>query len=113
MILANDPDADRLAVAEKLRDSDDWYILTGNEIAFLFAFWIWQERVSILSKLLGKEEKKIENTDPSNFFVVASTVSSKILKRMAEKEGFLFMECLTGSYFFLFLHIVLFFNIFL
>lgn len=29
--------------------------------------------------------------------MIASTVSSKILQRMAQREGFTFVECLTGA----------------
>ena len=36
-ILANDPDADRLGVAQKL--DDKWKILSGNEIGGLFGWW--------------------------------------------------------------------------
>lgn len=40
IILANDPDADRLAVAERMVN-DEWYIFTGNELGAIlgsFAF---------------------------------------------------------------------------
>ena len=37
VILANDPDADRLAVAEKTDGS--WKIFNGNEIGALLAKW--------------------------------------------------------------------------
>ena len=38
VILANDPDADRLAVAEK-QTGGEWRIFNGNEIGTLFASW--------------------------------------------------------------------------
>ena len=40
IILANDPDADRLAVAEKT-ETGEWKIFNGNEIASLLGWWIW------------------------------------------------------------------------
>lgn len=39
MILANDPDADRLAVAEKLEDGS-WKVFNGNELGALLGWWI-------------------------------------------------------------------------
>lgn len=38
LILANDPDADRLAVAEMDKDGN-WKIFTGNEIGCLLGYW--------------------------------------------------------------------------
>jgi len=84
LILANDPDADRLAVAEK-QENGEWRAFNGNEIAFLLASWIWNH----YKKSHSKEEY-------SKCVMVASTVSSKILKAMAKAEGFQFQETLTG-----------------
>jgi phosphomannomutase len=39
-ILANDPDADRLGVAQKDVSSNTWRILTGNEIGALLGWWL-------------------------------------------------------------------------
>ncbi|XP_054712321.1 phosphopentomutase-like [Uloborus diversus] len=83
LILANDPDADRLAVAEKLHDNT-WHIYSGNEIGALLGSWLWQKCPA---------EKK---TIPSNCCMISSTVSSKILASIAKKEGFTFYETLTG-----------------
>jgi len=80
LILANDPDADRLAVAE--RSSDGWKIFSGNEIATLLGNWQWVN----YSKKGGSKGAAM----------VASTVSSKMLRVMGDKEGFHFAECLTG-----------------
>ena len=38
LIVANDPDADRLAVAEKLPDGK-WHVFSGNEIGTLLGTW--------------------------------------------------------------------------
>ncbi|XP_076341482.1 phosphopentomutase-like [Tachypleus tridentatus] len=40
LILANDPDADRLAIAEKL-PSGEWKVFTGNETGALLGWWLW------------------------------------------------------------------------
>merc|ERR1712166_73069 len=82
LIIANDPDADRLAVAE--RDGDGWRVFSGNEIGTLLASWM----------LEGSKEGS--ETPMSKVALLASTVSSKMLRAVAEAEGCLFEETLTG-----------------
>ncbi|XP_043928614.1 glucose 1,6-bisphosphate synthase [Protopterus annectens] len=85
VVLATDPDADRLAVAEQLEDGR-WKVFTGNEMAALFGWWLltcWKE-----SHPQGNELK--------NCYMLATTVSSKILQTIAQKEGFQFEETLPG-----------------
>lgn len=77
LILANDPDADRLAVAELTNEGPR--IFTGNEIAALFADWVW-------SKYKSKD-----SSSKKPACMIASTVSSKFIASMAEKEGFTFV----------------------
>jgi len=84
LIFANDPDADRLAVAEVLPNGE-WHVMNGNEIAALLADHVWLHH-----KRFNPDAK------PESFFMVASTVSSKYLQRMAEVEGFKFEDTLTG-----------------
>jgi len=84
LILANDPDADRLAVAERNLDGT-WRIFNGNEIAMLLADWVWTQY-----------KARHPNEDYSKCVMIASTVSSKILRAMAQHEGFKFDETLTG-----------------
>ncbi|XP_018422734.1 PREDICTED: phosphoglucomutase-2 [Nanorana parkeri] len=85
IILANDPDADRLAIAER-KESGEWKVFSGNELGALLGWWIftcWKE----------------QNPDQSavkNVYMLASTVSSKILRAIAVQEGFHFEETLTG-----------------
>lgn len=54
LIIANDPDSDRLAAAEKLPrfysfsflfkfSSGEWKIFTGNEIGILLGHWAWTQ----------------------------------------------------------------------
>ena len=82
LVLANDPDADRLAVAEK---SETWHVFTGNELGSLLGCWAWQ-----------MWRRRNPSADASKVYMVGSTVSSKFLQRVAKKEGFRFVETLTG-----------------
>ncbi|KAL5460508.1 hypothetical protein EMCRGX_G033959 [Ephydatia muelleri] len=85
IILATDPDADRLAVAERDQSSGHWRIFTGNEVGTLLGWWAFTTY---------KERRP--HFDGSKVHMLASTVSSKLLKSMAEVEGFQFQETLTG-----------------
>ncbi|KAG9479631.1 hypothetical protein GDO78_011582 [Eleutherodactylus coqui] len=85
VILANDPDADRLAVAEKQK-SGDWKVFSGNELGALLGWWIFT----------CWKEKNPDSSEVKNVYMLASTVSSKILRAIAVKEGFHFEETLTG-----------------
>ncbi|KAH8372468.1 hypothetical protein KR093_011677, partial [Drosophila rubida] len=84
IILANDPDADRLAVAE-IGENNKYKLFNGNEVGALLAWWCLE-----LHKLNDPNFKL------SNCVMIASTVSSKILKSMAAVEGFIAYETLTG-----------------
>ena len=84
LILANDPDADRLAVAE--RDGEGgWRIFTGNEVGALLAGHAWAQF------------REVHPEEPAeSCFMVNSTVSSKFIQAMAAQEGFQYVETLTG-----------------
>jgi phosphoglucomutase len=79
LIIANDPDADRFAAAEKI-DGSRWDQFTGNQMGVLLAAYV-------LETYQG---------DRSKAAMLASTVSSRMIATMAEKEGFHFRETLTG-----------------
>lgn len=82
VVFANDPDADRFNMAEK-QSNGDWKIFNGNEIALLLADFAWRKL-------------KDNNKDPSEYCMLASLVSSRILSKMAAKEGFFFEQAATG-----------------
>ncbi|XP_065342241.1 phosphopentomutase [Cloeon dipterum] len=84
LILANDPDSDRLAAAEQ-GPGGEWHVFSGNELGALLGWWI-----------LHSYRKKNPTADLSNAYMLASTVSSKLLRSMGKKEGFNFIETLTG-----------------
>ncbi|XP_050305471.1 phosphopentomutase [Anthonomus grandis grandis] len=85
IILANDPDADRFAVAEKNKISGEWRIFNGNELGSLLGWWMLQSH---------------KRTNPQipldKVYMISSTVSSMILQTMAKAEGFNFVDTLTG-----------------
>ena len=74
VVLANDPDADRLGVAE-LDDGGGWTAFTGDEIGALLGMWLLESFGRASSRPVA---------------MIASTVSSKVLAAMAEAEGFRF-----------------------
>uniref|UniRef100_UPI0037E908F2 phosphopentomutase n=1 Tax=Semicossyphus pulcher TaxID=241346 RepID=UPI0037E908F2 len=85
VVLANDPDADRLAIAEK-QESGQWRLFSGNELGALLGWWMfrcWKQQNSDAAAV-------------KNLYMLSSTVSSKILRAIALKEGFHFEETLTG-----------------
>lgn len=81
IVFANDPDADRLAIAERDRGSGEWTVFTGDQIGALLGLRVWET--------LGKSSEK-------PVAMCASTVSSKLLAEMARVEGFHFEDTLTG-----------------
>ncbi|AET39640.1 phosphoribomutase PRM15 Ecym_4611 [Eremothecium cymbalariae DBVPG len=81
LVLANDPDADRFSAAVK--DGNKWKQLTGNQLGYLFA-------VGQLEKFSNQNENK------KPLAMLGSTVSSQMIAKMADVEGFTFVETLTG-----------------
>ncbi|KAI0747847.1 phosphoglucomutase first 3 domain-containing protein [Daedaleopsis nitida] len=81
-ILAQDPDSDRFAAAEKGHDGK-WIQFTGDQLGTLFA-----------SACLDRYKQS--GKPISRLAMVASTVSSKMIEAIAHAEGFKFAECLTG-----------------
>ncbi len=83
VILASDPDADRLAMAVPAREVDGgWTALSGDEIGVLLADHLIRHHVA-------------EN-HPGGRVVANSVVSSRLLSRMAESEGIASVITLTG-----------------
>jgi phosphomannomutase len=77
VVLANDPDADRLAVMAK-DDAGSLKMLTGNETGVLLGHFM------------------LEQTKVSNPLVVTTIVSSAQLKAIAQAKGAHYEETLTG-----------------
>ena len=82
LILANDPDADRLGVM--IRESDKkWHWLTGNQIGVLILDFI----LSNLSK---------QKLLPKNGVIFTTVVTSPLVSKIAEEYGLKVVEVLTG-----------------
>ena len=81
LVLANDPDADRLAVA--LPDGEVFVQLTGNQVGVLLGHYI-------LTAGLTKEKAD------ADALVIASIVSSPMLSLVARELGAQYAEVLTG-----------------
>lgn len=83
IIVANDPDADRLACAERSREDGSWTTFTGDQIGTMLGHWLYTK--------IGKS-----SSDEKKIAMVASTVSSSMLSIIAKREGFHFEDTLTG-----------------
>ena len=77
LILANDPDGDRIAAA--VPDAGGWRPLSGDEIGCLLAEWL-------LTRVGGGAERVVGTT----------VVSSRMLAAMAAHHGVGYLETLTG-----------------
>ncbi|KAK6363209.1 Phosphoglucomutase-3 [Orbilia blumenaviensis] len=78
IVLANDPDADRFAAAEKV--DGKWQILTGNQLGVLFA-----------SHMISTS-----SLPTSEVALLSSAVSTQMLAAMGQIDGFHHEETLTG-----------------
>jgi len=81
IVLATDPDADRLGIA--VRHNDDHTLLTGNQLGSLLAWYI-------CSTL--REQHRL----PSNGVIIKTIVSSKLAEAIAKDFGVSVENCLTG-----------------
>ncbi|KAI8619294.1 hypothetical protein BC830DRAFT_1078620 [Chytriomyces sp. MP71] len=83
LVLANDPDADRFAVAERKRDGS-WHVFTGDQIGTLLGY-------SLALKVADRSPE-----DKAKVAMVNSAVSSKMLRSLCNVEGLRYEETLTG-----------------
>ena len=82
LVLASDPDADRLAVV--CRDpKGEWYILNGNQTALMLSYYIIENKKK-LGQLKGNE------------FMVKTIVTTETIKEIAERNGVEIRDVYTG-----------------
>ncbi|HSN50131.1 MAG TPA: phospho-sugar mutase, partial [Bacteroidales bacterium] len=82
LVMATDPDADRVGIALK-NHHGEFVLLNGNQTAALLFYYIlkrWQEK----GKINGRQ------------FIVSTIVTSSILHEIGNKFGVEYFECLTG-----------------
>ena len=82
IVMASDPDADRLGIAVK-NDKGEWILVNGNQTALIFIYYLirrWKE----LGKVKGKE------------YVVKTIVTTEIIKEIATKNDIECFDCFTG-----------------
>ncbi|MBR4591530.1 MAG: phospho-sugar mutase, partial [Bacteroidaceae bacterium] len=82
IVMASDPDADRIAMACK-DSKGEWNIINGNQTFMIFLYYIIKNRDAkgILSK---------------NDFVVKTIVTTELVKRIADKYQIEMRDCYTG-----------------
>jgi phosphomannomutase len=83
IVLANDPDGDRLAVAVPGPPGEhDWKILTGDQLGALLGAYVL--------------ERTAGDPAPGDRLAVSTVVSSRLLSRIAAAAGARYAETLTG-----------------
>ncbi|MBI4703962.1 MAG: phospho-sugar mutase [Deltaproteobacteria bacterium] len=86
LVLANDPDADRLAAAAR-SEAGDYVLLSGNELGALLGHYVLSEADTALHP---------HGLPPGQPLVVSTIVSSPLLGFMAGRLGARYAETLTG-----------------
>lgn len=89
LVIANDPDADRVAVAAKNPADGEWRMLRGDEVGALLGRHLARRIASGHWKIRGEKAK-------TGVVFANSIVSSRLLARIAEAAGFAHVETLTG-----------------
>ncbi|MCX6221239.1 MAG: phospho-sugar mutase, partial [Bacteroidia bacterium] len=82
LVMATDPDADRLGIAVK-NDKGEFILVNGNQTVLLFLYYIITKRKE-LGLLTGKE------------YVVKTIVTSELVAEIATKNGVEYYDCYTG-----------------
>lgn len=85
LIVANDPDADRLSIAERLPNGQ-WYQLTGDEVGALLGWYTFTKH----------KQSKLNTTPSHSPQMFTSAVSSSFLSTIGQNIGFTTTETLTG-----------------
>jgi len=82
IVMASDPDADRVGMACK-NDKGEWVLINGNQTCLIFLYYIITNR-----KAVGK----MKPTD----FIVKTIVTTEVIKQIADKNNIEMIDCYTG-----------------
>ncbi|MCD8079372.1 MAG: phospho-sugar mutase [Bacteroides sp.] len=82
MVMASDPDADRVGIACK-NDKGEWVLINGNQTCLMYLYYIITQYEK-LGKMTGKE------------FVVKTIVTTELIKVIADKNHIEMRDCYTG-----------------
>ena len=82
IVMASDPDADRVGMACK-NDKGEWILINGNQTCLLFLYYIITNR-----KAMGKMK--------DNDFIVKTIVTTEVIKKIADKQNIEMRDCFTG-----------------
>ena len=82
IVMASDPDADRVGMACK-NDKGEWVLINGNQTCLLFLYYIITNRIKT-----GKMKP--------NDFIVKTIVTTEVIKKIADKNKIEMRDCYTG-----------------
>ena len=82
IVMASDPDADRVGMACK-DDKGEWVLINGNQTCLLFLYYIIKNRIAT---------GKMQPTD----FIVKTIVTTELIKAVADKNKIEMLDCYTG-----------------
>ena len=82
ILMASDPDADRVGMACKNSDGE-WGLINGNQTCLIFLWYIITNRQAV---------GKMKPTD----FIVKTIVTTEVIRKIAEKQHVEMRDCYTG-----------------
>ena len=82
IVMASDPDADRVGMACK-NDKGEWVLINGNQTCLLVLYYIIKNRIAM---------GKMKDDD----FIVKTIVTTELIKSVADKNHIEMLDCYTG-----------------
>ena len=82
LLMASDPDADRVGMACK-NSKGEWVLINGNQTCLIFLWYIITNRQAV---------GKMKPTD----FIVKTIVTTEVIRKIAEKQHVEMRDCYTG-----------------